>query len=111
MSAVLVDQYGRVIGLFAGFHNGFVQFRCIYCRPPEGVKLITHDEILRYEEILTIVGVAQEMGIRKIRGHRWRATGAARSRLTSSLGSPIPLVFKMWGSLPMERVWEISQPT
>jgi len=41
--------------------------RCVYCRPPEGVKLIPHDEILRYEEILAIIDVARELGIRKIR--------------------------------------------
>lgn len=41
--------------------------RCVYCRPPEGVKLIPHDEILRYEEILAIVRVAAEMGVRKVR--------------------------------------------
>ncbi len=67
MSAVLVDQYGRVIDYLRVSITDLCNFRCIYCRPPEGVKLITHDEILRYEEILTVVSVAQEMGIRKIR--------------------------------------------
>lgn len=41
--------------------------RCVYCRPPEGIKLITHDEILRYEEILTVITVARDLGVRKIR--------------------------------------------
>jgi len=41
--------------------------RCVYCRPPEGVKLVSHEEILRYEEILTIIAVARDMGVRKIR--------------------------------------------
>jgi cyclic pyranopterin phosphate synthase len=31
------------------------------------VELISHDEILRYEEILAIIGVARDLGIRKIR--------------------------------------------
>jgi len=31
------------------------------------VALISHDEILRYEEILTVVRVAAEMGVRKVR--------------------------------------------
>ncbi len=41
--------------------------RCIYCRPPEGVKLVSHFEILRYEEIVRIIRVARDTGIRKIR--------------------------------------------
>lgn len=67
MSAVLVDPYGRIIDYMRVSITDLCNFRCVYCRPPEGVKLITRDEILRYEEILTIVGVAQKMGIHKIR--------------------------------------------
>lgn len=67
MAAVLVDHYGRVIDYLRVSITDLCNFRCVYCRPPEGVKLIPHDEILRYEEILAIVGVAQEMGIHKIR--------------------------------------------
>ncbi len=32
-----------------------------------GSPLISHDEILRYEEILTIIRIARDMGIRKLR--------------------------------------------
>ncbi len=35
--------------------------------PPEGVKSLSHNEVLRYEEILTIVKAAAELGISKIR--------------------------------------------
>jgi len=35
--------------------------------PKEGLSLIGHDDILRYEEILRIVRVSVGMGIRKIR--------------------------------------------
>ena len=41
--------------------------RCLYCMPPEGVQFIEHEEILKYEEILTIVRLAAGMGIRKVR--------------------------------------------
>jgi cyclic pyranopterin phosphate synthase len=44
--------------------------RCIYCMPPEGVPQRTHDEILRLEEIETIVRAAAQLGI-----HRVRLTG------------------------------------
>ena len=67
MSRVLVDPCGRVIDYLRVSITDLCNLRCVYCRPPEGVELISHDEILRYEEILTIVRVAAEMGVRKIR--------------------------------------------
>src|SRR4030066_10449 len=41
--------------------------RCVYCMPSEGIKLISHEEMLTYEEIITIVKAAVELGITKIR--------------------------------------------
>jgi len=41
--------------------------RCVYCMPPEGVQWTPHNEILRLEEIETIVRAAALTGIRKIR--------------------------------------------
>jgi cyclic pyranopterin phosphate synthase len=35
--------------------------------PPEGLRPIEHKEILRYEEIIRIVGIAALMGVRKVR--------------------------------------------
>ncbi|MBI4963852.1 MAG: GTP 3',8-cyclase MoaA [Desulfomonile tiedjei] len=67
MSRVLMDPYNRVIDYLRVSITDLCNLRCVYCRPPEGVQLIAHDEILRYEEILAIVRVAAEMGIRKIR--------------------------------------------
>jgi len=39
----------------------------VYCRPKEGVKLVSHHDILRYEEIMSIIEVARDLGVRKIR--------------------------------------------
>jgi cyclic pyranopterin phosphate synthase len=41
--------------------------RCVYCMPPEGVSWRSHEEILRYEEIETVVRAAAELGISKVR--------------------------------------------
>lgn len=41
--------------------------RCIYCMPEEGMDFIPHESIMRYEEILHIVGLAVQRGIRKVR--------------------------------------------
>jgi cyclic pyranopterin phosphate synthase len=42
--------------------------RCIYCMPEEGISnLLPHYEILTYEEILKIVKICVDIGIKKIR--------------------------------------------
>ena len=42
-------------------------FRCKYCVPAAPFKVIEHDRIARYEEILKIVRIGCEMGITKVR--------------------------------------------
>ena len=41
--------------------------RCTYCMPEEGCAFVPHDEILTYEEILHLVKLSVQSGIRKIR--------------------------------------------
>ncbi|MBN1935437.1 MAG: GTP 3',8-cyclase MoaA, partial [Anaerolineae bacterium] len=41
--------------------------RCVYCMPEEGVSVCAHDDILRYEEIETVVRAAARLGIHKVR--------------------------------------------
>jgi len=67
MSGSLVDPHRRVVDYLRVSITDLCNLRCLYCRPPEGVSLISHDEILRYEEILTIIRIAKDMGIRKVR--------------------------------------------
>lgn len=67
MNPVLVDSHGRIIDYLRVSITDLCNLRCVYCRPPEGVKLVTHAEILRYEEILRIVEIARDLGIRKLR--------------------------------------------
>lgn len=67
MSGALIDPHRRVVDYLRVSITDLCNLRCLYCRPPEGVKLISHDEILRYEEILTIIRLARNMGIRKLR--------------------------------------------
>ena len=41
--------------------------RCRYCMPKEGLSLLGHNDILRYEEILRVVRVAVRLGVEKVR--------------------------------------------
>ncbi len=63
----LIDPFNREIDYLRVSITDLCNFRCVYCRPPEGVPLLSHTDILRYEEILEIVSVAADLGIRKIR--------------------------------------------
>ncbi|HMK37204.1 MAG TPA: GTP 3',8-cyclase MoaA [Desulfomonilaceae bacterium] len=67
MPDILVDPHARVIDYLRVSITDLCNLRCVYCRPPEGIKLVSHDDILRYEEILTVIGLARDLGIRKIR--------------------------------------------
>ena len=41
--------------------------RCVYCMPEEGVPLIRHEDVLRFEEIVEVTRTAVELGITKVR--------------------------------------------
>ena len=63
----LIDLHGRVIDYMRVSITDLCNLRCVYCMPPEGIQLLSHSDILSYEEILTIIRVARCMGVRKIR--------------------------------------------
>jgi cyclic pyranopterin phosphate synthase len=67
MDNKLIDAHGRVIDYLRVSITDLCNLRCVYCRPPEGVKLLKHDDIMRYEEILLVIDVARQLGIRKVR--------------------------------------------
>ena len=61
------DSHGRVIDYLRISLTDRCNFRCIYCMPEEGVCAMSHDEILRIEEIETIARVATRIGIKSVR--------------------------------------------
>lgn len=62
-----LDAYNRPISYLRISITDRCNLRCVYCMPPQGVAWRPHEEILRYEEIETIVRAAAELGISKIR--------------------------------------------
>ncbi|NLI14127.1 GTP 3',8-cyclase MoaA [Pelotomaculum propionicicum] len=63
----MLDTYRRDIEYLRVSVTDKCNLRCIYCMPPEGVKSASHEEILRLEEIETIIKAAALIGIKKIR--------------------------------------------
>ena len=63
----LSDSFQRPINYLRISVTDRCNLRCIYCMPAEGVSLMSHNDILSYEEIYTVVKVAAELGINKVR--------------------------------------------
>ncbi len=61
------DGLGRTIDYLRISLTDRCNFRCIYCMPEDGVKLMSHEEILRVEEIARVVRIAADLGIRSVR--------------------------------------------
>lgn len=61
------DSLGRKIDYLRISVTDKCNLRCKYCMPEEGVKHLAHNELLSIEEILKIVEVFKDLGIKKIR--------------------------------------------
>jgi len=64
---MLKDTFGREINYLRISVTDRCNLRCVYCMPPEGVRHISHDDILSFEEIAEFTQVAVQMGIDKVR--------------------------------------------
>ncbi len=63
----LSDSFQRPINYLRISVTDRCNLRCVYCMPAEGVPLMPHEDILTYEEIITIARAAAELGINKVR--------------------------------------------
>lgn len=63
----MLDKYKREINYLRVSITDRCNLRCVYCMPKEGLSLLGHDDILKYEEMLRIVGIARKLGIAKVR--------------------------------------------
>lgn len=65
--AELYDGIGRRINYLRVAVTDRCNFRCQYCMPPNGVEWLNHDKILRYEELIRIIGAFAKLGVDKVR--------------------------------------------
>jgi cyclic pyranopterin phosphate synthase len=63
----LSDSFQRPINYLRISVTDRCNLRCIYCMPGDGVSLMSHGDILSYEEIYTVVRAAAQLGISKVR--------------------------------------------
>lgn len=63
----MIDSFGRSIDYLRISVTDRCNLRCRYCMPPEGVKLLPPEDILRFEEIVNVACVAASLGVTRIR--------------------------------------------
>lgn len=63
----MLDACGRRIDYLRISITDRCNLRCVYCMPENGVSSISHDSLLRYEEIVRLVRLMQPLGVQKVR--------------------------------------------
>jgi len=63
----MIDKHNREINYLRISITDRCNLRCVYCMPKEGLSIIGHDDILKYEEMLRVISVAVKLGIVKVR--------------------------------------------
>ena len=63
----LPDSFQRPINYLRISVTDRCNLRCVYCMPSGGISLLSHADILTYEEIYNVVKAASELGINKVR--------------------------------------------
>jgi len=61
------DGFARTIDYLRLSVTDRCNLRCRYCMPEEGVDRISHDKVMRFEEIVTLIRAAANVGFQKIR--------------------------------------------
>ncbi|MDD4603929.1 MAG: radical SAM protein [Bacteroidales bacterium] len=63
----MYDHFNRKIDYLRVSVTDRCNLRCTYCMPASGVKLLSHHDILSFEEILEVILKSVDLGITKIR--------------------------------------------
>ncbi len=63
----MYDRFNRQINYLRISVTDRCNLRCTYCMPAEGIQLMQHDDVLRFNEITDTVNYAVSLGVDKIR--------------------------------------------
>lgn len=63
----MLDGQGRTIDYVRISVTDRCDLRCVYCMPEKGVPMVSHADVLSYEEIVRIVRLMARLGVKKVR--------------------------------------------
>ncbi len=63
----MYDSFNRRINYLRVSVTDRCNLRCTYCMPESGIKLLSHTDILPYEELIRVITEAVAMGITKVK--------------------------------------------
>ena len=63
----MFDKFDRKINYLRISVTDRCNLRCIYCMPEEGVPILSHEDILNFDEITEVARVAVSNGVEKVR--------------------------------------------
>ena len=63
----MLDRFNRTIDYLRISVTDRCNLRCIYCMPEEGIKLLSHEDILSFDEITDFTRLAVKQGVKKVR--------------------------------------------
>ena len=63
----MYDRFNRKINYLRISVTDRCNLRCVYCMPAQGIKLLRHKDILRFDEIAEVTRTAVDMGVDKVR--------------------------------------------
>lgn len=63
----MYDRFNRHITYLRVSVTHRCNLRCVYCMPEEGIRLLRHEDILSFDEIVDVVRTAVELGVNKVR--------------------------------------------
>lgn len=63
----MTDQMGRNIDYLRVSVTDRCNLRCVYCMPAEGIPLLSHEDLLTFEEMERICACAAKLGVKKLK--------------------------------------------
>ena len=63
----MYDRFNRKINYLRISVTDRCNLRCVYCMPAEGIKMLSHEDILSFDEIVETTRTAVAMGVDKVR--------------------------------------------
>jgi len=63
----VIDGFGRTIDYLRVSVTDRCNFRCVYCMPEDGYPVSPKEELLTFEELARVIGIAVDLGITKVR--------------------------------------------